>query len=154
LDLGRTRFIEAGVGEPILMLHGMGVSNSANSFDPIIPELARNHRVLALDQLGFGKGIREVVEGPTFELILEHVRQFLDALQIDAAHVVGHSMGGWMAARLAYQSPDRVRKLVLISPAGLNAKVSESASHPDGIPSLEKLIADVRGKFRDPSRAT
>jgi pimeloyl-ACP methyl ester carboxylesterase len=154
LDLGRTRFIESGLGEPIIMLHGMGVSNSANSFDPIIPELARNYRVLALDQLGFGKGVREMAEGPTFELILEHVREFMDALQIDAAYVVGHSMGGWMAARLAYQSPDRVKKLVLISPAGLNAKASDSANHPDSVPSMEKLLVDIRSKFREPSRAT
>lgn len=153
LNLGKSRYIEVGAGEPVVMLHGMGAWNSANSFDPIIPDLARNYRVLALDQLGFGKGERQILEGPTFELIVEHIRQFMDALKIDASHFIGHSMGGWMAARLAYESPDRVKKLVLLNAAGLNAKVSGSVEHMKSIPSLETLAGELKGKFREPSSA-
>lgn len=154
LGLGRTRYIEAGAGAPVLLLHGMGMSNSANTFDTIIPGLARHFRVLALDQLGFGKGARDVKEGPTFELILGHVREFMDALGLEDAHVVGHSMGGWMAAHLAYQSPNRVKTLVLLNAAGLNAQPAPVVRAMTEVPSLEKLVEQVWGEFRDRSKVS
>ena len=156
LIVGRTRYLEAGAGEPLILLHGMGQANSANSFDTVIPGLAQQFHVYALDQLGFGKGTREVAEGPTFELIMEQIREFMDRLGIPQACVAGHSMGGWMAAHLAYQSPNRVKKLAMLNAAGLNVGASAGVKPMDAVPSVEQLAGLIRegmvnkGKEMDP----
>ena len=61
-----------------------------------------------------------VEAGPTFELIVEHLREWMDAIALPVASFVGHSLGGWVSTLLAYQSPHRVRRLVLVCAAGLN----------------------------------
>ena len=154
LSLGRTRYLESGSGEPLLMLHGMGMSNSAHSFDPVLPGLARHFRVLAPDLLGFGKGEREVREGPTFELILEQLREFLERLELKRVNLAAHSMGGWVAGHLAYQSPERVKKLALLNAAGLNSQPAPNVKAMEQVPPLEKEIELVRAEFHDKTRAT
>lgn len=157
LSLGKARYLEAGAagdGVPLLMLHGTGISNSAETFDTIIPLLAQRHRVLSLDHLGYGKYNRQLEEGPTFELMVEHVREFMDAMHIARARVVAHSMGGWVASLLAYQSPNRVAHLALISAAGLNRQAAPSVGAVPKIPTLEEIVVQVRGDFRNPSAAT
>src|SRR5204862_4479049 len=120
LTLGRARWLEAGEGEPLILLHGMGMYSSANLFDFVIPSLSRKFRVIAPDWLGFGKGVRVLDEGPTFELMMEHLRELMDHLELASANVVGHSMGGWGAAPFAYESPARVKKLMMMCTAGMN----------------------------------
>ena len=66
LTCGENRYLEAGNGPPLLLLHGMGIATSANSHDLLIPHLATRFRVLAPDLLGFGLGTRQVQAGPTF----------------------------------------------------------------------------------------
>ena len=120
LDLARTRYLMAGDGPPLLCLHGMGIGNSANSFDPIFPRLAEHHQVYALDMLGFGLGERDVLEGPTFSLLVDHVREFMDHLGLASTHLLGHSAGGWIGGLLAYESPQRIDRLIMLCGAGLN----------------------------------
>lgn len=153
LSLGRARYLEAGSGEPLLLLHGVGLGNSADSFAPIIPLLAQRYRVLALDQLGFGMSNRQVEDGPTFELNLQFIREFMDVLGLPAAHVAGHSMGGWMGALLAYESPDRVKTLAMLNAAGLNAQAAAGVGQLPGIPTVEQLVEQVRREFKYPERA-
>ena len=119
-SLGKIRWLEAGEGEPVLLLHGMGAYSSANLFDYVIPEVAKKKHVYALDWLGFGKGVRELEEGPTFELMQEHLREFMDLQGIERADILGHSMGGWIAAQFAHQSPSRFRRLIMLCAAGMN----------------------------------
>jgi pimeloyl-ACP methyl ester carboxylesterase len=154
LSLGRCRYLEAGSGTPLFLLHGMSHLNSAETFDEIMPELARQHRVIAVDLLGFGKGTREVEAGPTFELMLEQLRELMDHLGIARAAFAGHSMGGWTAMLLAYQSPERVSRLVLLNSAGLNAQISPSVGALAALPPYEKLVEQVKREFRNPARAT
>ncbi len=153
LSLGRARVLETGSGTPLLMLHGMGLSNSANTFDTIAPLLATRYRVIAPDLLGFGKGTRTVEDGPTFELMVEHLRELMDTLELARAVVVGHSMGGWTGVHLAYQSPDRVAKLVLLNAAGLNAQIAPGIGGLSEVPALEALRAQVHREFRDKAKA-
>jgi len=154
LSLGKTRFIEAGSGDPVILLHGMGMSNSANTFDTIIPGLAKSFHVLALDQLGFGKGTRDVKEGPTFELVLEHLREFMDTVGVRQANIAGHSMGGWMAAHFAYQSPDRVKKLAMLNAAGLNVQISPGVGGMTQVPPVEKIAGQVKHGLFDQASLT
>ena len=71
LTAGRTRYLEAGTGPPLIMLHGMGAGTSANSFDFVLEPLAEHFHVYAMDMLGFGLGDRTIVDGPSFSLIID-----------------------------------------------------------------------------------
>ncbi len=151
LTCGENRYLEAGAGPPLLLLHGMGVAMSANSQELLIPHLAARFRVLAPDLLGFGLGTRQVEAGPTFELILEQLREFMDRLGLAPVHLVGHSLGGWLGGLLAYQSPQRLSRLVMLSSAGLNREPAAGVGAKLQ-PSREQLRDLVRGWLRDPDR--
>ena len=151
LTCGENRYLEAGNGPPLLLLHGMGVATSANSQDLLIPHLATRFRVLAPDLLGFGLGTRQVQAGPTFELILDQLREFMDRLGLAQMQVVGHSLGGWLGGLLAYQSPQRVRRLVMLSSAGLNREPAAGVGTKLQ-PSREQLRDLLRGWLHEPGR--
>ena len=153
LSAGKTRYLEAGSGEPLIMLHGMGIGSSANGFDVVLEPLAEHRHVYAMDMLGFGLGDRDILEGPTFSLITNHVREFMDSQGIEKASLLGHSAGGWMGAIFAYESPSRIDKLVLLCSAGLNATPSPGI-RSDEIPSYEQSRAGAANQFLDKSKAT
>lgn len=151
LSIARSRYLEAGRGEPLLMLHGVGIGNSANSFDPILPALAERYHVYALDMLGFGLGDRQLEQAPTFDLLVDHVREFMDVVGLERTRLVGHSLGGWISGLLAYQSPQRIERLVMLCAAGLNAEPF-SGIHPPQLPTGEQIEARLRGMSLHPDR--
>jgi pimeloyl-ACP methyl ester carboxylesterase len=106
-----------GEGQPIVFVHGL--SGSWPNWLEQLPVLAREHRVLALDLPGFGHSPM-----PAGEISIPAYARLLDALLqrrgIDAAAVVGNSMGGFIAAELAISYPQRVERLVLVSAAGIS----------------------------------
>ncbi|MEV0388422.1 alpha/beta fold hydrolase [Nonomuraea sp. NPDC050643] len=117
---GRTRrglaFTQAGVGPPLVLLHGNGSSRS--SWRPVFDRLTDTHTVYALDLPGFGDSVR--LEGglpSTPRNLAEAVATALDEWDLDAPHVAGHSVGGWVALELA--GLRQVASLTLLSPAGL-----------------------------------
>ena len=144
LTNARTRYIEAGTGDShFILLHGMGITNSADTFQFIIDDLAERFHVYSLDILGYGKGTRTIPEGPTFDLTVDHVREFMDAKGIEKATLMGLSAGGWVSGLFAYESPDRLNNLVMLSAAGLNAEISPGISN-QALPNEEQAIAGVR----------
>jgi pimeloyl-ACP methyl ester carboxylesterase len=151
LACGDSRYLEAGAGPPLLLVHGMGVATSANSLEMLIPYLATRFRVLAPDLLGFGLGTRQVEAGPTFDLILDQLREFMDRLDLTQAHWVGHSLGGWLGGLFAYQSPQRLCGLVMLCSAGLNRAPAPGVGAKLQ-PSREQLRDLVRGWLSDPNR--
>ena len=120
LTQGKVRYYQAGSGTPLLLLHGMGVYTSADTYQFIFEDLAKDYQVVAVDFLGFGKGDRKLGHGPTFDVIVDGIREFMDNIGLDRASLVGHSAGCWMGGILAYESPDRLDKLVFIGTAGMN----------------------------------
>ena len=151
LTNGQTRYLEAGTGDNyFILLHGMGFTQGAQSFRGILDDLAERYHCYALDMLGFGKGTREVLDGLTFDLIVDTVREFMDVKGIEKAHLLGHSAGGWMGALFGYESPDRVKKLVMLAAAGLNASNPTVGNAPP-MPTLESLEEQARRMFRDPT---
>ncbi len=138
LTQGKVRYYEAGNGAPLLLLHGMGVYTSADTFQFMFEELAQQYHVIAIDFLGFGKGDRMLGNGPTFDVIVDGLREFLDNVGLDRVNVVGHSAGCWMGGILGYESRERVDKLVFISAAGMNVTpIAGVASYQE--PTLESL---------------
>jgi len=118
LSHGRTRYLEAGEGPTLLLLHGAGYLSSADSWLASIGGLAEDYHVLAPDFLNWGLGDPYPREF-SFAYLVDFVREFQDALGIERCHVAGHSMGGWLASLLAYESPQRIDKLILVASGGM-----------------------------------
>ncbi|MET0414138.1 MAG: alpha/beta hydrolase [Polyangiaceae bacterium] len=105
-------------GETVLLLHGKNFSGAywANSAARL-SELG--YRVLLPDQIGFGKSSKPTSLQYSFDLLASNTARLLDALKVERAAVVGHSMGGMLAVRFATRYPGRTQKLVLVNPIGL-----------------------------------
>lgn len=104
-----------GNGAPLLFLHGAGGPMVGA---PFLDELAKDFTVYAPAHPGFGagQGIEHLDDIIDFAL---YYHDFLDELQIENPHIVGHSMGGMLAAEMTALAPYRVNRLVLVNPAGL-----------------------------------
>jgi len=114
---GKTRYLEAGAGYPLILVHGAGFLSGADTWLQVMPSLAERYRVLAIDCLNWGPG--DVFDQElSFAYLVDHVREFMDVLGIEKANLAGHSMGGWIATLLAYESPDRLNRVVLSSAGG------------------------------------
>lgn len=113
---GRISALFAGdpKAQPLLMLHGLGGTKS--SFLPIVPALARNYRVIALDLPGFGSSAkpRGAYDARWFA---HRVFTFMDQLDIDDALLVGNSMGGRISIEMAMMDPGRVQAVACLCPA-------------------------------------
>lgn len=105
-----------GKGEPVVLLHG--IAHSSQAWERVIPALADRYEVIALDLPGCGRS-----DKPDTDYSLgtqaAAVRYVLDALGLDLVTLIGHSLGGGVAMTLAYQYPERVGRLGLVSSAGL-----------------------------------
>jgi pimeloyl-ACP methyl ester carboxylesterase len=112
---GEFSLLEAGTGDPILMLHGLGGTKA--SFLPSVAALGGSFRVIAVDMLGFGDSSKPLGAsyGPSFQA--GAITKLLDALELPRAHFVGHSLGGRVAMELGFKHPDRTAGLVLLTPA-------------------------------------
>jgi pimeloyl-ACP methyl ester carboxylesterase len=109
---------EKSNGHTVLLLHGKNFSGAY--WEPTIRELLKEgFRVVAPDQIGFGKSSKPHTYQFTFQTLAENTRGLLDHLLADRVQVVGHSMGGMLATRFALMFPERVEKLVLVNPLGL-----------------------------------
>jgi pimeloyl-ACP methyl ester carboxylesterase len=109
--------VELGEGPPLLFIHGL-IGRWTHWVEQLTA-FAESHRVIAVDLPGFGDSPlpAEKISVPGYARTIE---QLLDALEIGAATFVGHSMGGFTSVDLAINFPERVRRLVLVSPAGLS----------------------------------
>ncbi len=112
----RLRAVRAGAGEPtLLLLHGYGESLLA--WQPMFDRLARRTRVVAVDLPGFGLSDKPA-SGYSLARMTDRLADFLDRWTRGPVIVVGHSLGGEIAAALALRRPDRISGLVLLAPAG------------------------------------
>jgi pimeloyl-ACP methyl ester carboxylesterase len=109
-------FTRGGSGEPLLLLHALGTSRDA--WAPVLPALAARFDVLAVDLPGFGQS-PPLPDGdePSPAALARAVADLLTELGMSAPHVVGNSLGGWVALELAGIRP--VASLTLLAPAGL-----------------------------------
>jgi len=117
LGPNRIHYFVGGTGEPLVLVHGLG--SRALDFALLMPGLAHAHRVYALDLLGYGDSDRPEVDY-SVSLQTGVLRQFVDTLRLERVDLAGLSMGGWIALEFAAESPERVRRLVLLDSAGMN----------------------------------
>jgi abhydrolase domain-containing protein 6 len=135
----RMHYLVAGDGPPLVLVHG--VAMRAEDWAPVLRTFARSHRVYAPDLLGYGESDqgRDHSVGTQAEV----VRGFLDAMHLQQPDMLGVSMGGWIALKVAAEHPQRVRKLVLVSSAGFEYKtsLSELSFSPRNIEELRASLA-------------
>ena len=110
----RIGWLETGAGPPVVLVHGLGTSGAW--WSPSIPGLARHHRLLVVDLVGFGAS-----RGQPFRLeaAAGQLGAWADEIGLERAAFVGHSMGGLVVADLAARRPELVERLVLVDSAGL-----------------------------------
>jgi pimeloyl-ACP methyl ester carboxylesterase len=107
--------------EPLLLIHGVGGSSLA--WVPLFAHLSAKYRVIAPDLLGHGQSDKPRADY-SLGAFAVWLRDFLDRLDIPAATMVGHSLGGGVALQLAYQHRQYLRRLVLVNSGGLGSDVS------------------------------
>jgi pimeloyl-ACP methyl ester carboxylesterase len=118
---GRVSLLEAGAGEPLLLLHGIG--SSARGFSPALAHLA-GRRVIAPDMPGYGSSAPLASATPAD--FADWLAGLLDALALARADICGHSLGALLAASLVSRAPLRIGALVLSAPARGYATEEES----------------------------
>jgi len=115
-ERGSLAMASGGTGKPLVCLHGLGGTKA--SFLTTIADLAGDDfRVIALDLPGFGDSSKPIGAPYDAKWFARSVVAALDALELDSADLAGNSMGGRIAIETGFQHPDRVGKLVLLSPA-------------------------------------
>ncbi|MFT8243181.1 alpha/beta fold hydrolase [Roseomonas sp. BN140053] len=138
------RSLRSGSGEPLLFLHG---ASGLPVWGPFFEALSQRYEVLVLEHPGFGasdnpKWLRDVNDMAMYYL------DVLDGLALPKLHLVGNSLGGWIAAELATRNCTQLASLTLLAPAGLRVK---------GIPSGDNFIwspeDSVRNLFHDQALA-
>lgn len=128
IDGSNLHYRDEGQGTPIILLHGTAAS--LNTWDGWAKELSKSHRVLRLDLPGFGLTSRNETDNYSIAYYSDLVLHFMDELGIEQAHVAGSSLGGQIAFDFAAFHPDRVQKLILVSPTGVTNANDKSISMP------------------------
>lgn len=134
LDVGPTA---AANGRTIVLLHGKNFC-AATWADTATALAARGYRVIVPDQVGFCKSSKPAGYQYSFHAMAELTRALLDHAGAGPVILVGHSTGGILAARFALLHPDRVARLVLLNPLGLNDTLAQGVPYAD----LARLRAD------------
>lgn len=152
LTTGTGHWFEAGSGEPTIFLHGVGyTAGGAEWLGCVQAGLGDATRVIAMDQFGFGP-LNRPAQRYEFGHLVDRVRELQDALGLERTNIVGHSLGGWIAATLAYESPERVDRLVLVANAGLKSTARSTVQNPV-IPTSETIEQGAAAIADDELRA-
>lgn len=114
-------FRRAGEGPAVVLVHG--VTSSSRTWRSVLPDLARDHQVIAPDLLGHGASAKPRGDY-SMGAYASGIRDVLSALDVPSATIVGHSLGGGIAMQFAYQFPSWIERLVLVDSGGLGADVS------------------------------
>ena len=151
-EIGGRKIRYAGAGQDgdvVLLIHGYG--GDRNSWLFLQEPLAAGRRVYALDLPGHGTSTKDVGDG-SVDLLADAVVGVLDAIGASggAVHLVGHSLGGAVAAAVAARDPRRIRSLTLIAPAGFGAEINadylrgfaEAQTRRELKPIVAELFAD------------
>ncbi len=147
-------YIDTGSGDPLVLLHGGGPGASGwSNYSRNVEVLSERYRVIIPDLPGYGDSSKTSIQGPRFTAYASAMARLLDNLNIEKAHFIGNSLGGGTALKLALDAPDRIKKLILMGPAGLITACGKSPTegmrmifnyYEGSGPSREKLNAFIR----------
>ena len=149
-----TSYLEAGTGEPVILLHGGEFGVSAEiGWESTIPALADRYRVLAPDMLGFGQSAKVIDFNDGRGMRIRHIARFCDELSIDSAHFIGNSMGAInLLTDATSDSPLLpMRSLVAICGGGeiqRNQHMEALYDYDATMPAMRRIVEAL---FHDPS---
>jgi pimeloyl-ACP methyl ester carboxylesterase len=149
-----TSYLEAGQGDPVILLHGGEFGVSAEiGWERNIAALAAHHRVLAPDMLGFGDSAKVIDFNDGRGMRIRHIARFCDAVGIESAHFIGNSMGAVnMFVDATSESPVLpARTLVMICGGGGIQRNEHSAALYDYDATLSGMRRIVEALFHDQS---
>lgn len=153
----RTRVLEAGAGEPLVLMHGTGGHLEAYAHN--IGALAEHFRVIAYDYPGHGY-TTHAASGLELPVYVAHLDGLLDALEIGRAHLSGESLGGWIAIKYAAAHPGRTGRVLLNTPGGTMAtpevmdRIRSLSQEAADDPSEERIRARLEWLMADPASVT
>lgn len=116
LPIGQVFWREVGQGPTLVFLHGSW--NDSSQWLPLIQQLSQDYHCCAPDLLGFGDSERSP-HHHSIQLEVECLHDYIEALHLPQVYLIGHSLGGWIAASYALKQPERVQGLILLAPEGV-----------------------------------
>ncbi|HZD93562.1 MAG TPA: alpha/beta fold hydrolase, partial [Candidatus Sulfotelmatobacter sp.] len=147
----RIVYSEGGKGEPVVLLHGFGAS--ADNWNRFAARLTKRYHVIAPDLPGWGQSTRLEAESYAYPKQIERLQQFLTQLGLKRFHLIGHSMGGFIASAYAACYPEQVITLGLIAPHGvaepqasefsLSVAAGDNWLVASSVPEFERLLNGV-----------
>jgi pimeloyl-ACP methyl ester carboxylesterase len=148
----RMSYVTGGQGEAVILLHGLGASSYA--WRHALPVLAQHFTVYAPDMLGCGESDKPTMDYSIVAMTL-CVKEFMDAVGVQRAHFIGHSLGGGLTLQFFAHHPERVARVALVSSGGLGRAVHWllRASTLPGAPGVIRALSDPRTRLPQASRA-
>ena len=151
------RYIEAGQGPDLVLLHGLG-SSAAFDWGAVIPTLAQRYHVLAMDQLGFGQSAKPLIAYGV-QTWVDMLDGFLKARHVTRFALDGESLGGWIAGLYTVEAESNPgmalpERLILTDAAGHGSIVATGVHAFSGAASLSAARAGLLTLFHDPSLVT
>lgn len=138
----RLRYVEQGQGPAIVLMHGYtGTADRHFIANGMFANLAKDHRVIAIDLRGHGKSGKPVTPSAYGQQMALDVVRLLDHLKIQRAHVLGYSLGAMIAARLATLHPERLISVAYI--ASLPLRTTDTYMEKFASASIEELESDM-----------
>jgi 4,5:9,10-diseco-3-hydroxy-5,9,17-trioxoandrosta-1(10),2-diene-4-oate hydrolase len=135
-------YLEHGSGPPVVFVHGSGPGvNAYSNFFPNYRQIAAaGYRALLPDMVGFGWSSKPTGLDYTLDLFTSTLLEFLDRLEISRCVLVGNSLGGAISIKVAIDQPQRVERLVVMGPGGL-----ESRETYFKMPGIQKMVSQFVG---------
>jgi 4,5:9,10-diseco-3-hydroxy-5,9,17-trioxoandrosta-1(10),2-diene-4-oate hydrolase len=139
-------YLEHGSGPPVVFVHGSGpgVNAYSNFFPNYRVIAAAGYRCLMPDMIGFGWSSKPDDIDYTLELFVPTLCEFLDLLKIERCVLVGNSLGGAISMKLAIEHPQRVEKLIVMGPGGIEARETYFK-----MPGIQKMVSQFVGSGFD-----
>ncbi len=152
----KTNYLEAGEGEPVVLIHGSGPGVTAYAnWRLAIPVLSQKYRVLAPDIAGFGYTERKADTQYNLDFWVRHLVEWLDATGVKKARFIGNSFGGALTLAIASRHPELVERFVLMGSAGVEFEMTPGLDAVWGYePSVENMRKAVMSFVYDTSAMT
>lgn len=115
-------YFEEGSGPVVLLLHGF--LSDANCWNAVTQVLKNKYRCISLDLLGFGESSKPEIEY-RIESQVSYIHQFMKSLCIESFYIIGHSLGGWIAASYALAYEESILGITLVAPAGISEELDK-----------------------------
>lgn len=145
IDGLRVHYLEGGSGPPVVLVHGLG-SHAQQDWSRLLPPLVQaGYHLYAMDLIGYGRSAKPTNWNYTISEEAKFVEAFMDAKQLATVDLAGVSMGGWIAATVALEQPQRVTRLVLFDSAGMTFQLSFDpiVFTPETTEQVDRLFAVV-----------